>query len=74
MKETHFKRGSFGIRRTNKDFSRQPTDLVIEQTKNADAASTTSVSNFTDSVGACQRWCIPHSFRISNNSKIYDLC
>lgn len=74
IRETHFERGSFGVRRTKKDYSRQPTDLVIEETQNTDAASTAGVSNFTDSVGARQRWCITHSMRTSNNSKIYDLC
>ncbi|GFY05336.1 hypothetical protein TNCV_2207821 [Trichonephila clavipes] len=42
--ETHpdlyegFKQGFFGIKRTTKPFSRQPIDLVLEQTINADAA------------------------------------
>lgn len=33
-----FQKGCFGIKRTNKHFSRQPIDLVLEQTINADAA------------------------------------
>lgn len=44
VNETHpdlleqFQEGSFGIQRTNKPFSKQPIDLVLEQTINADAA------------------------------------
>lgn len=33
-----FKKGCFGVKRTDKSFSRQPIDLVLEQTINADAA------------------------------------
>lgn len=33
-----FEQGCFGIQRTNKSFSKQPIDLVLEQTMNADAA------------------------------------
>lgn len=44
VNETHpvlleqFQQGSFGIQRTNKPFSKQSIDLVMEQTINADAA------------------------------------
>ena len=31
--------GSFGIKRTDKSYSRQPIDLTLEQTINADAAN-----------------------------------
>ena len=34
-----FKEGWFGIKHTSKSFSRGPTDLTLEQTINADAAS-----------------------------------
>lgn len=74
LRETHFEKSSFSVQRTSKDFSRQPTDLVIEETQNADAASTADVSNFIDPIGARQRWCITHSFCTANNSKVYDLC
>lgn len=33
-----FQNGFFSIQRTNKPFSKQPIDLVLEQTINADAA------------------------------------
>jgi len=32
------KKGIFGIKRTDKDFSRAPVDLTLGQTVNADAA------------------------------------
>ena len=73
LRDSHFKRGSFSVRRTGKDFSRQPTDFVIEETHNADAARSTGISNFTDSIGASQRWCILHSLRTSIRSKILNL-
>lgn len=34
-----FEEGSFGVKRTPKNFSRQPVDLTLEQTINADAAN-----------------------------------
>nr|CAH7766651.1 unnamed protein product [Callosobruchus chinensis] len=74
LREAHFQKGSFGVRSTVKSFSRQSTDFVTEETQNNDAASTAGVSNFSDSVGGRQRWCITHSFRTSNSSKIYDMC
>lgn len=48
MDETHpgireyFERGIISIRRTNKNFSRIPIDLTLEQTINCDAASSSS--------------------------------
>lgn len=72
--EKHFKRGSFNVRRTTKDFSRQPTDFVIEETQNADASSTAGVSNFSDSIGARQRWCLNHNLRTAVKSKILNIC
>ena len=73
LREAHFKRGSFSVRRTNKDFSRQSTDFVIEETQNADAARSTGVSNFSDSIGARQRWCMLHSLRTSIRSQLFDM-
>lgn len=68
--ETHpglrelFEKGSFGIKRTEKDFSRQPIDLTLEQTINANAANKlTGVLHFTNSTAARQRWCKSHSIR-----------
>ena len=44
-------KGCFGVKRTKKDFSRFPTDLPLEQTVNALAASQkTRVSYFTNSI------------------------
>lgn len=51
-------KGSFGIKRTDKDFSRNPIDLTIDQTINADTENKlTSVLHFTNSISARQRWC-----------------
>lgn len=48
-----FEDGFFSIKRTNKAFSKQPVDLVIEQTINADAGRTlTGISHFTNSIRA----------------------
>lgn len=61
VSETHqglgesLRKGSFGIKRTNKLFSRQPIDLTLEQTINADAARRlASISPFTNSITAHQ--------------------
>lgn len=68
--ETHpglylrLQRGSFGVKRTDKQFSRQPVDLTLEQTINADAANKlTGISHTTNSIKARQRWCKSHSIR-----------
>ena len=70
LDETHsglrelFEKGSFGIKRTIKDFSRQPIDLTLEQTINADTANKlTGVLHFANSTAARQRWCKNHSIR-----------
>jgi len=76
--ETHpdlyegFKQGCFGIRRTTKPFSRQPIDLVLEQTINADAARRlTGVIHFTNSISARQRWARNHDVRSTIISQVY---
>ncbi|KAL4113704.1 hypothetical protein QTP88_017283 [Uroleucon formosanum] len=70
LDETHpdlkidFESGSFGIKRTSKSFSRQPIDLTLEQTINADASKRlTGVIHFTNSISARQRWAKSHSLR-----------
>lgn len=56
--------GSFGIKRTEKPFSRQPIDLTLEQTINFDAASKlTGIINSSNSIAARQRWARNHSLR-----------
>lgn len=53
----YLEKGVFTIRRTNKNFSRGPVDLTLEQTINADAANKlTGISHFTNSISARQRW------------------
>lgn len=68
--ETHpglrelFEQGSFGIKRTSKSFSRQPIDLMLEQTINADAGNKlTGIVHSTNSIGSRQRWCRSRSIR-----------
>ncbi|GFS49279.1 uncharacterized protein TNCV_2410881 [Trichonephila clavipes] len=62
--EEDFQKGFFGIKRTNKPFSRQPIDLTLEQTINADAARTlTGIAHLTNSISARQRWARSHDIR-----------
>ncbi|CAH0558567.1 unnamed protein product [Brassicogethes aeneus] len=64
-----FQQGCFGIKRTSKPFSRQPIDLVLEQTINAVAARRlTGVIHFTNSISARQRWARNHDHRSSKRS------
>ncbi|CAF4952709.1 unnamed protein product [Pieris macdunnoughi] len=66
-------RGSFGVRRTDKSFSRQPIDLTLEQTINADAANKlTGIMHTTNSISARQRWCKSHSIRSTIISHIME--
>ena len=56
-----YKKGGFGVKRTDKTFSRSPIDLTLEQTINADAASQrTGIAAFTNSISARQRWAQSH--------------
>nr|CAH7713468.1 unnamed protein product [Callosobruchus chinensis] len=56
--------GTFGVKRTDKPYSRQPIDLTLEQTINADAVNKlTGVSHTTNSISARQRWCKSHTLR-----------
>lgn len=64
--EEDFKKGFFGIKRTGKPFSRQPIDLTLEQTINADAARRlTGITHLTDSIAARQRWARSHDIRLT---------
>ncbi|KAJ8685330.1 hypothetical protein QAD02_021123 [Eretmocerus hayati] len=54
--ELDLQKGLFGIKRTDKPFSRGPVDQTLEQTYNADAAKRLkSVSHFTNSISARER-------------------
>lgn len=79
VNETHpglsdeFRKGFFGIKRTDKTFSQQPIDLVLEQTINADAARRlTGVIHFTNSISARQRWARSHDVRATIISHVYE--
>lgn len=68
------KKGYLGIKRTDKSFSRQPTDLTLEQTINADAAKRlTGVLHFTNSISARQRWAKSHDIRSTIISYTYEV-
>lgn len=78
VSETHhnlyeeFQEGFFGIRRTDKPFSKQPIDLVLEQTINADAArKLTGIAHFTNSISARQRRARSHDIRSIIISSVY---
>lgn len=67
------KKGYFGIQRTEKSFSRQPIDLTLEQTINADAAKRlVGIINFTNSISARQRWSLSHQIRSTIISYTYE--
>ncbi|CAH0563075.1 unnamed protein product [Brassicogethes aeneus] len=71
--EESLRKGSFGVKRTNKPFSRQPIDLTLKQTINADAARRlTGVSHFTNSITARQRWSKSHGIRSTLISHVYE--
>lgn len=78
--ETHpglkiaLEKGSLGVKRTPKPFSRQPIDLTLEQTINADTANKlTGIVNNTNSISARQRWCKSHSIRSTIISHVLQL-
>ncbi|KAL4703623.1 hypothetical protein ACJJTC_007650 [Scirpophaga incertulas] len=72
--EKFMKDGYLGIKRTDKSFSRQPTDLVLEQTINADAGKRlTGVIQFTHSISARQRWARSHDIRTTIISHTLDI-
>lgn len=80
LEETHpqlyenMEKGHFGIQRTDKSFSRQPIDLTLEQTINADAGRRlTGVIHFTNSISARQRWCKSHEITSTIISHTYEV-
>lgn len=57
-------KGSFGVKRTDKPYSKQPIDLSLEQAINADAANIlTGVSYTTNSISARQCVCKSYTLR-----------
>ena len=79
LPETHpevykeFQNHLFGIKRTNKPFSRIPIDLTLEQTRNGDATNQrTGIFSITNSIGARQRWANSHFIRVSIVSQLLD--
>lgn len=61
---TEMAKGSFGIRRTIKPFSRIPVDLTLEQTINSDdARRLTGIVKLTNSISVRQHWAKNHGAR-----------
>lgn len=72
--ENDFKNGFFGVKRTQKKFSKNPVDLRLEQTVNATASRRlTGITHFTNSNNARQRWAKSHAIRSAIVSYSYDI-
>ena len=66
--------GLFSVRRTNKQFSRLPVDLTLEQTVNADAASRmTGYTASTNSYSGRLRWSVTKGGRAALISALYQM-
>lgn len=71
--ETDLEKGCFAIKRTEKSFSKQPIDLILEQTINADAGRRlTGVVHFTNSISARQRWARSHDICSTIISNVFE--
>lgn len=58
------KNGAFSVRRTQKNFTRSPIDLTLEQTINANAGNRLmGILAFTNNINAWQKWATTHSIR-----------
>ena len=67
--------GSFDVKRTNKVFSRQPVDLTLEQTINADTANKlTGIIHSSNSIAARQRWARTHTDKSAIVTHVYNEC
>lgn len=68
-----FRRVAFGVKTSNRNFSRCSVDYKVETTINADAAnSSTGIWHFTTLVSARQRWALSHSVRATIISKLLE--
>ena len=66
--------GAFTVRRTEHDFRRNPVDLTLEQTINADAASRlTGITSFTNDYSARLRWMETKATRASFISLLQEM-
>ena len=70
IEETHpglkdqLSKGSVSVQLSSNSFARQPVDMAVECTVNADAASRlTGISSFTQSLSATRRWTITRAAR-----------
>lgn len=65
--------GALSIRRTTKNFARNPVDLTLEQTINANAANKlTGISAFTNSISTRNKWAETHSTRMAIIRDFYE--
>ena len=64
--------GGLSIRRSSKSFARNPVDMTLEQTINADAASRlTGISAFTQSLAARRKWMLTRAVRSAIVGELY---
>lgn len=65
--------GAFSIRRSNRNFSRSPIDLTLEQTINANAGNRLKgISAFTNNINARKKWATTHSIRTFRVHQFYE--
>lgn len=68
-----FRNGGLSIRRTNKNFSRSPIDLTLEQTINANSANRSEgITSHTNSINGRQRWAETHSVRMAIRQQMFE--
>ena len=69
------KNGAFSVRRTDKNYSRSPVDLVLEQSINKDAASTSKgIVSFHNSHDLIRKWCASSAQRGLAFRELKDMC
>lgn len=67
------KNGALSVRRTAKHFSRNPVDLTIEQTINANAANKqTGIIAVTNNFSARKRWAVTHAARVETINNLLE--
>ena len=79
MQNTHpqvyedFRNDCFALKRTSKQFSREPVDLILKQIISTDVAcQRTGISALTNSISAIQGCAQNHSVRVTLISKMFE--
>ena len=68
-----FRNGFFAIKRTSKQFSRVPVDLMLEHTIHANAAcQRTGIRALTNPTSARSKWAQSNSIRVTVISKVFE--